>query len=100
MGAFHSPTDNGDELGWNGIHITIGKIFDPHPEYAASVVIDGERFEFDIAALLEPVADVEFPETWMQQVTKYVAPVYQFGTFQPQAFTRLGEKSGGRHGKK
>ncbi len=75
MSAFHSGTDNADELGWDGIHVTIGKIVSPHPEYAASVVIDGVRFEVEISDLVEPADEVVFPAAWMEQVTRFIPPV-------------------------
>jgi hypothetical protein len=90
MSAFHSGTDNADELGWDGIHVTVGKILSPHAEYAASVVIDGQRFEVEISDLVEPAVDVAFPDAWMGQVSKYIPPVYPFQSHQ---FNRLGERS-------
>jgi hypothetical protein len=73
MGAFHSGTDNSDELNWDGIHVTVGKVTGPSPEYAASIVLGGQRFEVSIEDLVEP-AEEAFPQGWMDQVSKYTPP--------------------------
>jgi len=70
MGAFHSGTDDHDELGWDGVHVTIGKINLPHPEYAASLVIGGSRVKIDIEDIVEPAKPVEFPSSWLERVKK------------------------------
>jgi hypothetical protein len=74
MSAFHSGTDDNDELGWDGVHVTVGKILSPHPEYAASVVIGGQRFKVSIDDFMEPTEAVTFPEGWMNLVSRYVPP--------------------------
>lgn len=83
MGAFHSPTDKNDELQWEGIHVTIGKVMDSVASYSATIVIGDERFEVSIEDLVEPAEDAEFPEAWMAQVKKFEPPKvminYPFG---------------------
>lgn len=101
MAAFHSGTDNADELDWDGIHVTIGKITSPNCEYAASVVIDGQRFEIEIGDIVEPAVEVPFPQAWMAQVSKYVVPA--FVPFGAPAYTATYPKvvaKGGKNGKK
>lgn len=93
MSAFHSGTDNQDELNWDGIHVTIGKILNPTPEYAASVVIRGERFEVGIDELVEPTEEVDFPKNWMEQVSKYVPPAVE----PRKKYEFLYSKGGRRH---
>lgn len=70
MSAFHSGTDDGDELGWNGVHVTVGKINSPRPEYATSVVFDGRRHKVELEDLVAPATPVEFPGGWMDRVSK------------------------------
>lgn len=74
MSAFHSGTDDHDELGWDGIHVTVGKVTSPHPEYAASLVIGGQRFKVEIEDLCEPAENVDFPANWLEVVKKYEPP--------------------------
>lgn len=72
MSAFHSGTDDKDELDWEGIHITVGKITSPAAEYAASLVINKKRYEITIGDLVEGEPEFEFPGEWMEQVSKIV----------------------------
>lgn len=76
FGASHSPTDDGDEVrdNWDGIHVTVGKIMSPSPEYAASIVLGGQRFEISIEDIVEPAEEVGFPEGWMEQVSRWTPP--------------------------
>ena len=45
MSASFSATDDSDDKFFDGIHITLGKIFDDMPDIAASLVVNGCRFE-------------------------------------------------------
>jgi len=74
MGAFHSGTDDHDEMSWNGVHVTVGKIDSPRPEYACSVVFGGKRHRVELEDLVAPSMPVSFPEGWLGQVRKYVPP--------------------------
>lgn len=74
MTAFHSGADDHDELGWDGVHVTIGKATSLHPEHAASVVIGGKRYEVEIEDLIETAPPVAFPEDWMEQVREWEPP--------------------------
>lgn len=100
-GAFHSGTDDGDEFDWQGIHVTIGKVTSPHPDYAASIVIDGERFKVEIDDLIEPATGVDFPGAWMAQVSKSHPPAVTVivagnqPTHRYTQYTQLATKHGG-----
>lgn len=80
ISAFHSGTDDRDELGWDGLHVTVGGFPRPEPEYAASIVMAGHRSEVGIEALMEVPPPVAFPASWLERVSKFVPPpVRQFG---------------------
>ncbi len=71
MGAFWSATDDADELKFDGIHITVGKV-NSTVEYAASVVFGGVRFKMkisDLVAMEEPVLEPEMAQ-WVSRVQK------------------------------
>lgn len=80
MGAFHSGTDQRDEVDWDGIHVTVGQIQRSEPEYAASIMIGGHREKVAIADLMELPPSVNFPAAWLGQVSRYVPPVSVLAT--------------------
>jgi len=86
MSAFHSGTDDSDELGWDGVHVTVGKINSPRPEYAASIVMGGRRHEVEIDDLVASAPPVDFPADWMTRVSKPepVLPVLPGHVFVPR----------------
>lgn len=76
MPAFWSGTDDQDELKFDGIHITVGKV-NSKPTYAASIVFAGLRFETKISDLVDMPEPAEInPEmaAWMSQVAKPTPP--------------------------
>lgn len=77
MTAFHSGTDDHDELNFDGIHITIGKIEYGYPEYAVSLVASGQRFgQLKLADVVEVATnDIEVPKTWMDRVKEPVKEI-------------------------
>ena len=78
MSAFHSGTDDKDEFGFDGIHITIGKLNERNHEYACRMMFG----KTDIKKNLEDVvccpskADL-FPQEIVNKVTESAKTVYQ-----------------------
>lgn len=64
--AFHSSTDQQDEAGLDGLHITVGNLDQVIPEFDVELVVKGHRF----AMKPEDVMDYEFcvPGDWMEKV--------------------------------
>src|SRR5215469_13484373 len=89
MSAFHSGTDSKDEAGFDGVHITIGKVNDV-PEYSCSIVIQGRRAIYtDNSRLIEGMASLaDVPEEWLDAV-KEDAPSEARGKDPDQAFLHL-----------
>lgn len=82
MGAFHSGTDQSDEIGWDGIHITIGKLNQEFVDISASIMVNGTRFMIDPCDYVKGLELVEYEKpsyrthtiyTWDKEVEKLVA---------------------------
>jgi hypothetical protein len=69
MSAFHSQTDQDDEEGAYGFHITTGA----QGSIVASFVADDWRFKLNPRDLIEMDEDT-FPETWKARVTQFTPP--------------------------
>lgn len=68
MSAFHSGTDHKDEEGFDGVHITIGKL-DSVPEYSCSIVVQGVRRICDPSELIDGMTPVDaVPASWLEAV--------------------------------
>lgn len=68
MSAFHSGTDHADEINFDGVHITIGRV-DSVPEYSCSLVVQGKREIVDPSVLIDGIAPVDqVPLEWMEAV--------------------------------
>ena len=73
MGAFHSSTDDGDEAGFDGVHITVGRL-DSVPEYSCSIVVQGVREVVDPSVLVDGMAPADsVPAEWLSAI-KLPAP--------------------------
>ena len=68
--AFHSGTDDKDEYGFDGLHITIGNLDSPEHQYAVRWILSGHAFASTIHAVLDfpAVAPVAFNPEWMNNV--------------------------------
>ena len=76
MSAFHSGTDHNDERGFDGIHITVGRL-DGVPEYSCSIVVDGKRAMYsDVSRLIDGMAD-DVPPDWMDAVVEPLPSKYK-----------------------
>ena len=71
FGAFQSSTDSSDELNFDGIHITLGKIDQEHPEIHQRVCFGGKSFDVkeSIVQTMPPNIPQTFPEEWMKQIS-------------------------------
>ena len=69
IGAFHSGTDDHDEIHFDGLHITIGNLDKPSRSYACRWMLAGRAFTTSLVDVVKseplPPADTE----WMNQVT-------------------------------
>ncbi|GEM_PF-6367513 len=50
--AFHSDKDESDEMNFDGIHITFGRIADKRIDIVASLAVSGKRFPQDVERVL------------------------------------------------
>jgi len=64
--AFHSAGDVEDELGADGIHVVVGNLQLPVPQFTASLVVKGRRKPLAPADVLE--LDFEFDLAWLDKV--------------------------------
>jgi len=60
MSAFHSGTDQHDEEGWDGLHITLGKMDEKYFDISCSIMSGGERFMVQPEDYIEGVELVEY----------------------------------------
>jgi hypothetical protein len=86
MSAFHSGTDHGDELNWDGLHITLGKMDEEYFDISCSIMSGGERFMVQPSDYLEDVELVEYTEevkwpryTYVKGVRQEVSPEKKLG---------------------
>lgn len=75
MSAFHSGTDHGDELNWDGLHITFGYMNKEYFDISCSIMSGGERFMVQPQDYLENVELVEYEES----ATSYTRYTYVGG---------------------
>ena len=64
--AFHSDGDVEDELHSDGVHIVVGHLERPIPEFAASLVVRGERIELDPAEIMD--LSFGFNTEWLEKI--------------------------------
>lgn len=64
--SFHSTGDIEDERRSDGLHIVIGHLDRPIPDFTASLVVKGVRQELDPAAVMELAFG--FDETWLTKI--------------------------------
>lgn len=60
MSAFHSGVDKDDEVHWDGLHITLGKMNQDVLDISASIVANGSRFIVDPMEYIENLELVEY----------------------------------------
>jgi len=69
--AFASATDVEDEVHRPGIHVVVGRLDRPEPEFHFAAVVDGHRFELSREQVLEgfEAADAAVPSEWVDRVS-------------------------------
>jgi hypothetical protein len=84
IGAFHSGTDDKDELTFDGLHVTIGHLDRPIRDYSARWVISGKAFPADLGDVIEGEALPESRPEWMERVkTAPARDTFQLFDFSP-----------------
>lgn len=68
MSAFHSGVDDADEINFDGVHITIGRVADLNPEFSCSLMIQGKREKFEIWDLVSGFPRTVAPTEWVNSV--------------------------------
>jgi hypothetical protein len=69
MTAFHSGTDEIDEVDVDGLHIVVGEVDRDRPSFSAAVVIDGRRFSAAPSMVFEPPGPkFDPPAEWLDRV--------------------------------
>ena len=64
--SFHSEGDIDDEAHRDGLHIVIGNLDRPVPDFTASLVVKGHRKELDPNEVME--LQLAFDESWLDQI--------------------------------
>lgn len=62
MSAFHSPTDDKDEVDFDGLHITIGNVDKKYVSISCSIVVNGTRFMCDPMDYIDGLEFIEYEE--------------------------------------
>lgn len=70
MGAFFSCTDDKDDSQTDGFHIVVGNINSDRPDIAASVSVNGARFNCEPGHLIDGLPDPEPKHPWLSFVEK------------------------------
>jgi len=83
MSAFHSETDNDDEMDFDGLHITVGTI--NNPTFACRYITNGMQKKIDIKdCVVMPSLLMKGNETYMDKVSK---KTYNFSKSQSNTIT-------------
>jgi len=75
MSAFHSGTDTHDEMHFDGIHITLGRINDQLPDVSCSIMRNGTRFKMDFTDLIDFSAPSDTPYINIKEAMKNVSQI-------------------------
>jgi PRTRC genetic system protein A len=59
MGAFHSSTDEHDESGVDGLHITVGRLGEDNIDICSSLAVNGNRFNVEPKSVMQGVEDAQ-----------------------------------------
>ena len=68
--AYASGIDVHDELDKPGVHLVVGKLDKEPPDFHVEAVVDGSRFNLDIAQVIEGYGELrdDFPAEWVDRV--------------------------------
>lgn len=75
MSAFHSGTDQHDEEGWDGLHITLGRMGDKHFDISCSIMSNKERFMVNPEDYIEGLSLEEYEPEVKYQSFRYIGGV-------------------------
>ena len=87
MKAFHSGTDIRDAGEFDGVHLVVGRLDLPNPEFAAAFHINSRQFQLDMQEIVDGLpepASAGLWHPWLEMVRKSKPPV-------PQQFKNLDE---------
>lgn len=69
--AFHSGTDDKDEFGFDGLHITLGKVSHPTPDISCRWMLAGEWKKAEPAGCIDFENNkIEVDAQWLERVTE------------------------------
>lgn len=71
MEAYTSTTDAEDETFRAGLHIVVGRLDQPAPQFHVAAVVDGTRFKVPVEQICGSYEerDDTFPQDWLRQIT-------------------------------
>jgi hypothetical protein len=75
MSAFHSGTDQHDEEGWDGLHITLGRMGDKYFDISCSIMSNKERFIVNPEDYIEGISLEEYQPVSQYQSYRYIGGV-------------------------
>lgn len=75
MSAFHSGVDQHDEEGWDGIHITLGRMGDKYFDISCSIMSNKERFMVNPEDYIEGLTLEEYQPVSQFQSYRYIGGV-------------------------
>lgn len=78
IAAFHSGTDDADEMNFDGLHITIGNVDQPNKSYSARWIFSKTKFKCDLAKWIAVPPGEEANPDWLAKVSK-PAPIVHAG---------------------
>ena len=90
--AFHSSTDDSDEMHFDGLHITIGHVDSPARSYTCRWILHGKVYPCSLSDCVAVAESAEFPKEWLEvirkpEVVSYKSPTWygnsSFFTSQP-----------------
>lgn len=95
MGASFSVTDDGDDRFFDGVHITLGRIFEEVPDIAASLAVNGHRFEAEPKQIIDGIPELNLTEhPWLKNVSAEKLADSEWGAsdYPPKQGTLFGKK--------
>ena len=86
-------TDDADEVGFDGLHITVGHVDQPVRSYSARWMLAGREFKTELADVVEAEPMAAFDSAWLDKVQTVPEETRLFepcGAFPPGMATRPG----------
>ena len=73
MRAFHSGTDLRDASEFDGVHLVVGRLDLPSPEFATALHVNGRQFQLEAKEIVDGLPapqKAELWHPWLDMVTK------------------------------